>query len=225
MACWRATGQTEQFGVSMTRDGGESFERFLIGEKVYDFAFDQGKVYVAGDNGLFISSDQGLTWRSINYFDDPSQPDRIVRSGISVFSVAAENGLVWIGTEDGLLKSSDDGLSWSLFRTEVPLHPETASDEVPDVDTYAYPNPFSPRKDQFTRIRYELTSDSNVNIKIFDFGMNPIRNLVDESRGSGVREDVWDGLDDRGILVANGAYLYSVDTGSETVWGKILLIE
>ncbi len=224
-ASWRATGDNEQFGVTVTRDAGETFDTYLSGEKVYDFAFDDGKVYVAGDNGLFVSDDDGQSWTSINYFEDPDQPDRIVRSGISVFSVAASEGVLWIGTEDGLLKSLDGGASWKLFRTEVPLSPAKPSDEIPEVSTYAYPNPFSPRNDQFVRLRYELPSEQNVKIDIYDFGMNPIRSLLDGSRGQGVREEVWDGLDDRGVVVANGVYFYSIDSDNNSVRGKILLIE
>ena len=225
MACWRATGNDEQFGVTVTRDGGESFERYLIGEKVYDFAFAGDKVFVAGDSGLFITDDDGATWTSVNYFEDLDQSDRIIRAGLSAFSVAAEDGVLWVGTEDGLVRSFDEGATWKLFRTEVPLHPDNPTDQIPDVDTYAYPNPFSPRKDQFIRLRYDLSGESNVTIRIFDFGMNPVRELIDDSRPQGAREETWDGLDNRGVVVANGVYFYAIETSNDTVWGKILLVE
>jgi hypothetical protein len=101
----------------------------------------------------------------------------------------------------------------------------TPTAEVPRVDTYAYPNPFSPIAHQFVRLRYELEQDERVEIRIFDFGMNLVRELVDESQPPGVREVVWDGTDDGGVRVANGPYFYAVDAGGDTVWGKILVIE
>ncbi len=72
MATWDASeaGQANQaFGVTVTRDGGETFEQTLIGERINDFAFRGDTVYAAGDDGLFISTNDGRTWRSLRDFD------------------------------------------------------------------------------------------------------------------------------------------------------------
>jgi hypothetical protein len=142
-----------------------------------------------------------------------------------VFSVAVTPGTLWIGTEDGLASSSDNGQTWSIFRSDIPLHPEVPSDEVPDVESYAYPNPFTPSTDGIVRIRYELQAEQHVTIRIFDFGMNLIRTVVDESKSAGVREERWDGLDDRGLRIPSGPYLYSIDSSDGTTWGKILVVQ
>jgi hypothetical protein len=158
-------------------------------------------------------------------FRDEAQPDRLVRPDVSVFSVATTRDALWVGTGDGLLRSTDDGFTWQLFRVEVPLHPDEPSDAVPDVETFAYPNPFSPAVNRFTRIRYELARADDVDIRIFDFGMNLVRRLIDESQSEGIREVTWDGTDDGGLRVANGPYFYAVRSGGDTFWGKILIIE
>ena len=223
-ACWPAVAQGEDFGITVTRDGGDTFEQVLIGEKVYDFAFEGARAYVAGDNGLFISDDGGKTWRTVRHFADADQPDRPVRPDVTVFSVDVADGELWVGTDDGLLKSSDGGDSWTLFRAEVPLKPDSPSANVPTVDTYAYPNPYSPSNDGFVRIRYELTSPEAVTVRVFDFSSRLVRTLAEESQEAGIREVVWDGIDDRGVRVATGIYFYTVDK-KESVTGKILVVD
>jgi photosystem II stability/assembly factor-like uncharacterized protein len=229
MATWDGSedaDRRQQYGVTVTRDGGETFEQVLLDEQVYDFAFRGTTVYVAGINGLFISEDDGRSWITVRDFYDPTQPDRVVPPDVEVTSVAVtEDGALWVGTSDGLFKSLDGGATWRVFRVEVPLHPESPRDEVPRVETFAYPNPFSPPVNRYTRIRYELSESRSVDIRIFDFAMNLVRSLVDESQAAGIREVVWDGTDDGGLRVANGTYFYLVDTGGDTFRGKILVIE
>lgn len=225
IASW-STGTGERYGVTVTRDGGETFEQHLVGEEVIDFAFRGETVYVAARrSGLFISDDGGITWRTVRTFRDNGQQDRVVRPNVDVISVATTNDALWVGTDDGLLRSTDEGRTWTIFRAEVPLHPETPSPAVPDVETYAYPNPFSPPSDRFVRIRYELANHAAVNVRIFDFGMNLVRRLDASAQRPGEREITWDGTDDNGLRVANGTYFYAVESNDGTVWGKILVIE
>ena len=228
--CWPSIQQGERFGIVATADGGQTFETFLLGERIYDFAFDDRTIYAAGENGLFISEDAGRSWRTVRDFFDPTQPDRTFRPGARVFSVAVTNDDLWVGTEDGLFKSPDGGLTWRVFRAEVPLNPDglpavIPADQVPRVEAYAYPNPFSPSVDRFVRIRYTLNRDQSVQIRVFDFAMNLVRDLTEEQQSSGEREVSWDGTDNHGARVANGAYFYAVEAGGETFWGKVLVLE
>lgn len=226
MATWSAGDKAERYGVTVTRDGGETFEQHLLGEEVIDFAFAGQTVYVAARaSGLFISDDGGLSWRSVRDFRDATRPGHVTRPDVDVLSVATTRDALWVGTNDGLFKSTDGGQTWRVYRADVPLHPSQPSAEVPDVDTYAYPNPFSPPSNRIVRIRYELPSLTRVTVRIFDFGMNLVRDLVDENQQQGVREVAWDGTDRRGLRVANGTYFYAVSTGDHTAWGKILVLE
>ncbi len=227
MATWNAgdVGERGRSGVTVARDGGETFEQVLIGERIYDFAFrGAGRVYAAGDRGLFITEDDGITWRTVRRFTDATDPDRIVRPDVNVFSVATTRDALWVGTSDGLMKSTDGGETWRVYRTEVPLHPEEPSASVPDVDTYAYPNPFSPQSDRFVRIRFESDGGAD-HVRIFDFRMNLVRVLTSDGPNTGVRELTWDGTDDGGFRVANGVYFYAVDAGGDVARGKIHVLE
>jgi len=93
------------------------------------------------------------------------------------------------------------------------------------VDTYAYPNPFSPMLDAFVRIRYDLAQPASVRVHVFDFGLQRVRTLFEGMQEAGAHEVIWDGLDARGVRVANGVYFYAVETDAATYWGKILVIE
>jgi hypothetical protein len=149
----------------------------------------------------------------------------VLRPDVRVLAVATTRTYLWIGTSDGLLRSDDGGRTWRLFRAEVPLKPTTPSPQVPQVHTYAYPNPFSPVLDTFVRIRYDLEQPTSVRVHVFDFGLQRVRTLYEGTQGAGAHEVIWDGLDARGVRVANGVYFYAVETNTTTYWGKILVIE
>jgi hypothetical protein len=216
----------EKMGVVVTRDGGESFQTVLLGERVYDFAFCEegmthctpGTVWAAAADGLFTSTDGGHQWTATRDFRDRDRPGRFVRPGAEPRAVAATNGALWVGTTDGLLRSTDGGGTWTILRADVSVSPAEPGPRTPAVDVYAYPNPFSPRANRLVRIRYEREASR---IRIFDFGLNLVRTLDAPARD----EQAWDGLDDRGARVANGVYFYAVETGGETLWGKILVVE
>ena len=229
MATWPANvadgaGPPEQYGVTVTRDGGETFEQVLIGEQVHDFAFrGSSTVYVAGENGLFVTHDAGLTWRTIRHFRDAEDPDVFVRPDLSAYSVAVTSDALWVGTSEGLMKSEDGGNTWRVYRTNVPLRPDMPTEDQPTVGTYAYPNPFSPARDRFVRIRYDSDGGAD-RIRIFDFQMDLVRELTQDASSAGEREVPWDGADRNGFRVANGVYFYTV-TGKNAAHGKIQLLE
>ncbi len=216
----------EEFGVVVTRDGGETFAAVLIGTgRIFDFGFCGGApfctaqtVYAAGADGLYVSDDDGATWRTIRDFRDAERPGRFVKRDAPVYAVATTRDALWVGTGDGLLKSTDGGTTWTIFRTDVPTNPETPTDRTPSVDVYAYPNPFSPNADTVIRIRHDQPSAS---IRIFDFAMTLVRSIPDAAPV----EQVWDGYDENGNRVANGVYFYEVDTPAGSFWGKILVLE
>jgi len=227
---WPGVGRNQRYGVSVTRDGGVTFETTLHGEQCYDFAFDRMNIYVACDRGLYQSTDDGITFFVQNNFVDRNNSSRSTREGASVYSVAVTDHALWLGTQDGLLKSEDHGISWEIYRTDVPLNPSGLAsiipmDQVPEVSTYAYPNPFSPATDRLIRLRYDLTQDQSVVLRIFDFGMTLVREISSLSGSVGANEIPWDGTDDHGARLANGPYFYAVKANEGTFWGKILIAE
>ncbi|MDZ7265825.1 MAG: hypothetical protein ONB48_00630 [candidate division KSB1 bacterium] len=106
----------------------------------------------------------------------------------------------------------------------------------PDAGTfYNYPNPFRPPEtndhSQGTHFIYNLTQDSEVEIKIFTllgelvwerkFGANTPQGR----RGAHVDDVFWNGFNDRGRKVLNGVYLAVIKTHAGTARTKVVVIK
>ena len=213
----------DRFGIVYTDDGGASFNQRLIGEKILGITVKDSHVFAAGENGLFISADGGDTWvkkpqiKSANTF---------LKSTAEFQAASSTTGRVWITTTDGIISTADNGQSWEITRVNFPLEGgNTYNDNARAVESYAYPNPYSPNQHEIVRIRFKNNSPGNVTVRIFDFGMNLVRELEGFQANDGNYEAVWNGIDDYGRKVANGPYFYVIETSEQTVKGKLLLIE
>ncbi len=220
---WRAQDPDEDFGISYTDNGGGSWTNILRGVKAYGFAFKDSIAYIASDQGLYRTSDGGLSYSIVTSITDPRSLQSIPTT--SFFSVAVIGDTVFAGTGDGIATTIDNaqnpfGAQWTIHRAFQQVGQTGA--------TYAYPNPFAPNFEP-VRIHYSVpqTVSNGVSIEIFDFGMNRLRTLINQaSRGSGEFDEIWDGRDDHGKLVANGVYFYRVKTSSgDPEFGKILVIQ
>ena len=225
MSNWNASSSPDdRFGLVSTDDGGETFRQYLEGERINDIGFFEGKIAVAADRGLFISSDNGDTWLRIDQIRSSNQ---IISRDASYFAISSTDEHLWVGTSDGLASSPDGGETWSILRVDLPLQGGNIyQTDAPNVNTYAYPNPFSPNVHDVVRIKYETGSSGRSTLRIFDFGMNIV--YEQSSSGStqpGAYEFLWDGTDNSGRVPATGAYIYVIDTPDGRVDGKILLTD
>jgi hypothetical protein len=226
---WAATRETqsdETEGVSFSTNGGESWNVTLIGERAWNFSFRDSIVYVATDNGIFRSSDEGTSWTLNGSICDQTNMQCFLWTNI--YGVAAKSDTVWCGGSDGIAYTIDSknrpfGLLWKIFRKYDRIGNEKK--------TYAYPNPFAP-DDESVRIHYSINDLTlgmrNVTIRIFDFAMLPVRTLIQNAPRSSGREydEIWDGRNDRNSIVSNGVYFYRVEAGNDSpVWGKILVLK
>lgn len=237
---WVATLRTEtdgplqRSGLAVTPDGGATFRQALLGVQVNEVAARQERVYAAAESGLYVSNNQGATWRTIETVRLAADEEGLL-GGLTARAVAVTPSALWVGTTEGLLRLDREQESrllpgrsdvsppeWQLFRTEVPVRPDSPTERVPQVDTYAYPNPFVPSRDAGVRIVYNVPESQTVTVSIYDFGMNRVRVLRDDE-AAGRQEMVWDGTDGSGLRLPTGTYLYTVEVGGETMRGKILL--
>ncbi|TVR36918.1 MAG: hypothetical protein EA390_00370 [Balneolaceae bacterium] len=224
MTNWRTDSQNrDQNGIIYTEDGGETFHRFLEGIRVNDIGFWNSSIFAAADNGLYISDDDGNSWTRLEQIVSPNS---FIRADTRYFALSATDQNLWVGTGDGIASTNDGGESWRIIRVDMPLSGGNIyQPDAPDVKTYAYPNPYSPRQHSLVRIKFELRDQGPVTVRIFDFGMNRVRTLSVNSNRPGSYEAVWDGTDQNGRLVANGTYFYVVDKPGGRDDGKILLMD
>ncbi|MGF1669324.1 MAG: FlgD immunoglobulin-like domain containing protein [Balneolaceae bacterium] len=224
MTNWSSDPNNEDgFGIVYTEDGGQTFEQFLIGRRINDIGFHNGVIFASGDQGLFLSNDDGRTWRRIHRIESPNT---FIRDNALFFSAASTNQRMYIGTSDGIASTADGGETWRIIRTDMPLRGGNIyQPDAPDVNNFAYPNPFSPSQHSVVRIKYEVAGSGNVKIRIFDFGMNLVRTISDENLSAGTYETTWNGVDRFGRTVANGTYFYIIDTPGNRFDGKILLLD
>ncbi|MCE1188818.1 MAG: hypothetical protein LWX56_06705 [Ignavibacteria bacterium] len=234
-ATWRANDTSENTGVSFSQNGGASWNRVLTDEKVHAFANCRNLTIALADNGPFRTYDFGNTW---------SLPALIVDSktglklGTKIFysgAFTAKADSLWLGSGNGLVVQDGNqpgwGSSWKLFASSPKLTSRS--------ETYAFPNPFSPKLDGVIKIKYSTNgANEQVTIRIFNFGMKYIRTVVQNATRGSVHQvdgqsngvngviDYWDGKDDSGNIVPNGVYFYRVDVGSqEPSFGKIMVLQ
>jgi hypothetical protein len=224
---WQAADTGETYGVSVTTDGGNNWAVYLKNQTSYNFGFKNSEVIASTDNGLFRSIDGGQTWSSPSSIVDAVSKLPLLTS---IFYDAAYDGkYFWFGSDDGLVRFEETGGVWQgNWKIYLVARPLSTTDE-----SYAFPNPFYPQIDNVVKIKYSTGGQSvPVTIRIFDFGMNYVRTIIQNaqrgnpSNPNGTQLDYWDGKDDSGKIVTNGVYFYRVDRGSANpLFGKIILIQ
>lgn len=108
---WPPADPTDPFTYKST-DGGETWNTYLRGIHVRDFAFQGATVWAATDQGLKRTRDGGVYWENFDILDTLGR--RIIPSSFT--SVCVVDSIIWAGTVDGLVKSKDDGKNWQVIK-------------------------------------------------------------------------------------------------------------
>ena len=224
--------------ISYSADHGETWVWDARGPTfAWDFAFAADSVWASTDDGLAVSGDAGRTWESVVVFD-ADRREQLRGTFIGAETVRIDDGsrVLWVGAENGMGRSADGGASWSVL--SFPVKTQTLDSRqivgqagVVDpnkTSTYAAPNPFSPSRDDRARLVYSLARNARVTIDIYDFASRHVRTLIADAERDGPRNhgDNWDGRDSDGDVVANGVYLFRVQTGGgDQAFGKVVVLD
>ena len=80
----------------------------------------------------------------------------------------------------------------------------------------AYPNPFNPS----TSLSYQVPSDSNVELSIFDINGRLVETLVHSKHDAGNYNVVWNASN-----ISSGVYFVKLTASSEVITQKVMLIK
>lgn len=232
----KADDLNEFTGISATFDGGDNWKTYLNGESANNIGF---RYYLS--NGSFekadvlVSTTSGV-FRSTNNYSSWILPMRVSDSQtgihINTNNYYAADGknltdneiYVFLGSAGGLARLKETGEDFWFGEWKVYLASEELKTEN---ETYAFPNPFSPDHGS-VRIKYKFSGSSNqVTLRIFDFGMNLVRTVIQNAERFGERDnfEFWDGRDELKNVLPNGVYFYRIDIGSnEPLFGKIMVM-
>jgi 5'-nucleotidase/UDP-sugar diphosphatase len=145
---------------------------------------------------------------------------------------AAVNGLEVFKTDvhrfnkQGVISASSSArlifLAKALQQSIDPSLRKAVAEILPDnfVLSQNYPNPFNPQ----TQISFNLPTNANVMLSIYNILGENIRLLVDGHRNAGAQTVIWNGKDDRGQDVASGIYFYKLQSDNFSETKKMSLI-
>jgi flagellar hook assembly protein FlgD len=84
-----------------------------------------------------------------------------------------------------------------------------------------YPNPFS----ETTTIEFELKSEENVTINIYNQTGEKVRHIECNDCKIGVNTYLWNCLDNEGNKVTTGIYFFEVSNSGERLMQKLILVK
>jgi hypothetical protein len=100
----------------------------------------------------------------------------------------------------------------SLIESSIPVKPFLEQN---------YPNPFNPA----TEIRYGLSDDTWVTLKVFNLLGQELATLVNEFQKAGARSVKWNGTNDAGSKIGSGVYIYRLTSGKFVQFGKMTMVK
>jgi photosystem II stability/assembly factor-like uncharacterized protein len=119
---------TTEGGIFRSTDNGESWVQSnniskntdfipLVSTNVTDFIAYENYLLAGTGSGVFISQDDGNTWKSVNI--------GLTNRNVTALVVTKE-GEIFAGTSDGIFRSNNNGLSWNSVNRNLPNRNITA---------------------------------------------------------------------------------------------------
>lgn len=106
---------------------------------------------------------------------------------------------------------------------DLPTSVDVSYDPIIPKQTRLYsnfPNPFNP----LTTIRYDISKDNHIVLKIFNLLGQEVATLVNQNQIAGVKHVQWDGRDLSGKPVSSGVYIYVLEVGNFVERRKMILL-
>jgi photosystem II stability/assembly factor-like uncharacterized protein len=156
-----------------------------------------GRIYLAGNGGIFRSSNDGQTFENANF---TSSTTPIISSGPKLIAGVS-------GTNSGIWSAFDPGTSVTPLSGAVPENFSLSQN---------YPNPFNPE----TSISYAISVKANVKITIYNSLGREVNTPVNEVLSAGNYSIKFNG---EGF--SSGVYYYTIEAGEFKETKKMILIK
>ncbi len=115
-----------------------------------------------------------------------------------------------------------DKEGWILKRVDSVTAVDNPFNSVYDFSLQQnYPNPFNSK----TVITFSLANSENVELTIYNIRGQQVRKLVSQPYEAGTQRVTWNGLDNHGISLASGLYIYQIQAGEFKQQRKLLFIK
>ena len=173
----------------------------------FSLAIDLGDLDGDGDLDLVISSFFGNHFTLYENLGDGTFGNQRSLPASSAGSCAVFHDRDNDGTLDMTGIDEVDDLLFFFTNTPLLTATETPPTTLPFVLLPNYPNPFS---DQ-TTLTFHLDEPATVRLVIYDMLGRTVRTLLDERRNAGAHTLTWDAIDEAGIALPSGVYLYRLE--------------
>jgi hypothetical protein len=183
------------------------------------------------DGAVVESAGVELSWtRAIDDEGDALTYSVYINDGSGVSAIDGIEDTSYVYTRSGAAPLRE--FRWTVscsdqeFTTASPdtfsVHSARAGFGVPAVPSLHqnYPNPFNPA----TTIRYDLTQDGPVSLKIYNVLGQEVMTLIDDPRPAGFWSVEWDGRDTAGNSVASGVYIYRLEAAGFSGSKKLVIV-
>lgn len=145
---------------------------------------------------------------------------------IDSYKISGENSIKWDGKDssgrivkDGTYTCKISAIDSAGFRAEPATAIVIIERNNPSIDSVSDgPDPFTPDGSKVSTIKYALSENADVTLKLYDSSNSLIKTLINDKLAAGSSSTTWDGRDASGALVASGIYTYKIDAAD--AYGK-----
>jgi len=191
--------------------------------RVYeDQSLNWGANNLIGTDPLFSSSDPALPSSYYLYSDDVNGYSPAIDAGTMASAILPLGYTIPQYDAFGFNRVYGSGIDIGCFESQgYTGNDEELNPAISAMQLANYPNPFNPS----TTISYNVPSDGNVTLTIYNAKGQLVNVLVNEHKNNGNYQMVWNGKDSSGNSVASGLYFTRLVSGGKSISKKLLLMK
>ncbi|MDR3627894.1 MAG: T9SS type A sorting domain-containing protein [Ignavibacteriaceae bacterium] len=159
-------------------------------------------IYAGTDNGIFFSTNNGVSWKNISLGTPVDS--------IAIINISVLDSNLFVGTNGfGVWR-------YPLSQLETGITNNNSNMPLGFFLKQNYPNPFNP----ITTISYQIPISNFVSLEIYDALGEKINTLVSEYQNKGIHEVTYNAVN-----LPSGIYFYRLVSGSFITTKKLILIK